>query len=234
MRTTALAVAVALASALALSACAVSVVGRGPRGAQGTGTNDRSASSDGSPSADDRSGGPRDGNSDGRQGGVLADRPVQQPGESSSSFAERRAQYGYIDDDSDFSYDCDDGPWSSTLDSQVVILRGHCTDVSITHEWVEVWVAQADRIDVGAGGYEATLVANQVGDLTIADSWVTVYTGSVGDVTVAPKDAADQAEIHTGTIGPRVTIQADWVDITYDRGSPSVTSTGEQSEVHQR
>ncbi len=226
MRTTALAVPVVLASALALSACAVSV-DDGARDGQATGGTGRPSTS----SAHD--GGKSSAGPGGASNDAVSDRPVQQSGESASSYAGRSSQYADIDADHDLTYDCAGGPWSSTLDHQVVLLRGRCTDVTVTHAWVEVWVSQADRVSLGTGGNEVTVVANQIGELTIADGWATVYTGGVGAVTVGPEGAADEAEIHTGTIGSPVAIQADWVEISYDQGSPSVTTTGENTSVRQ-
>ncbi|MCL2092029.1 MAG: hypothetical protein FWH11_12675 [Micrococcales bacterium] len=227
MRKMVLAASLALASTLVLSACGVLVDDGGSRGADGS---DRPIASDGSQGgrAVDRN---DSGEADGVAGGVVPDEPVQQPGESDSSFATRVEQFGSVSSGSQFPYECNDGPWSSTGDHQKVVLHGHCTDVNVTHGHVKVWVAQADRVNVGTGGMHSRVVANEVSSLTIAAGHVHVYTGTLGDVTVAPADAANHAKVYTGTIGPRVTIQADHAGVYYDQGSPSVTNTGSHTNV---
>jgi len=205
MRKVAFLAPVALASLLALSACSASIKGDGPL--KGNPTDSASASG----------------------------APVQQSGESAVSFEKRSKKYDDIKSGggSQISYDCADGPWSSTESYKTVILRGHCTDVNIAHSGVSVLVSKADRINVAAGGSSSKVVANQIGTLTIADSYVTVYSGTLGDVTIAPAGKANSATVYTGTIGSKVTVQANYADIYYDEGMPSVTTTGSSTNVRQ-
>ncbi|MCL2092030.1 MAG: hypothetical protein FWH11_12680 [Micrococcales bacterium] len=223
MRKRAFAAGLAMVSALALSACGISFSNGDSKSTQTAGDDPVTGSQ-----------GPAVGDSDdGEPGGVSddvsSDGPVQQSGESDSSFATRAEQFRSVSSGSQFPYECDDGPWSSTGQYQTVVLNGHCTDVNITHYSVEVWVFQADRVNVSADARYAKVVADQIGDLTIAGYSADVYAGTLDSVTVGVD--ARYASIYTGTIGARVTIQGYSTSIYYDRGSPSVTNTGKYTSV---